>query len=263
MSRSIEFIKMTAQGNNYIYLDNRNLRYKDLNFSKLSQAISDVKFGIGSDGLVVLEKEEEAHCLMRIFNSDGSEATMCGNALRCVAFMLAEEGSASPIIINTLSGIKTATVNIESRVVQVKMGVPKILTPVKIGQLAGNVIDVGNQHWVIRNSEITREEFLRDAEKVQTSLAFPGGINVELIEIIDRTTIVATVYERGSGVTYACGSGAVAIFWDCYHQDLIDRRVKIKLDGGEITVSLQKDNVILEGKVTHIAEGTFRWSKNG
>lgn len=263
MSRNIEFIKMTAQGNNYIYLDNRDLRYADVNFSNLSSAISDVRFGIGSDGLVVLEKQEKAHCLMRIFNSDGSEAKMCGNALRCVAFMLAEEGFASPIIIKTLSGVKTATVNIETKVVKVNMGIPNTLAPVQIGKLSGNVVDVGNQHWVIRNSEVTRDEFIRDAEKVQTSLAFPDGINVELIDIIDRTTIVAIVYERGSGVTYACGSGVTAIFWDCYEQGLVDKRVKIKLDGGEITVSLQKDNVVLEGKVTHIAEGTFRWSENG
>ncbi|MFA7056259.1 MAG: diaminopimelate epimerase [Candidatus Cloacimonadales bacterium] len=263
MSKQINFIKMTAQGNNYIYLDNRDFRFENYNLAKLSKAISDVKFGFGSDGIVVLDSDEDTHCFMRIFNSDGSEAKMCGNALRCVAFMMAEEDNHAPILINTRSGIKTASVNRETRVVKVNMGVPKTLKRIEIGKMSGNVVDVGNRHWIIRNSEITRDEFIKEAERVQKSAEFPKGINVELINILDRNKITAIVYERGSGVTSACGSGATAIFWDCYEQGLIDKKVKIKLEGGDITVSLVKDNVILEGQVTHIGTGTFIWSENG
>ncbi len=253
---------MTAQGNNYIYLDNRGLSYANLDFNALSIAISDIRFGIGSDGLVVIDSDRTADCLMRIFNSDGSEAKMCGNALRCVAYLMTKESKRSMISINTLSGVKTAEVDTLLNSVRVNMGIPKLVKKYTSDSLTGNIIDIGNQHLVLnqRESLMSRIQFLELAEDKQNSSDFPDGINIELIEIIDRKRIKAIVYERGSGLTYACGSGATALFWDCYQNGLVDDTVMIKLDGGEVKVSLENNNVILEGEVGHICTGTFYWS---
>ncbi len=262
MNKKINFIKMTAQGNNYIYIDNRDFRYSELDFSALSKDISDVRFGIGSDGLVVMEDDEDALCLMRIFNNDGSEAKMCGNALRCLAFLLAQEGVKQPISINTLSGIKFAQVDELTHNVKVNMGIPSLINNYTSATLSGNVIDIGNQHLVVNNESlnISRDVFLKLAEEKQNSKDFPDGINIELIKIIDKRNIEAIVFERGSGLTYACGSGASALFWDSYQNGLVDKSVNIKLDGGLVKVSLEKNNVILEGKVSYICEGSFQWS---
>ena len=262
MSKKIQFVKMTAQGNNYIYLDNRDFSYSKIDFSQLSKDVSWVRFGIGADGLVVIEHDEEADCLMRIFNNDGSEAQMCGNALRCVGYLLAEEGKTNPIAINTLSGVKIAEVDLVHKSVKVNMGSPRLVKEYKSETLAGNIIDVGNQHLIVNNQKMTylRDEFLELAESKQRSGDFPDGINIELIYVFTRKHIDAIVYERGSGLTYACGSGATALFWDCYQNKLVDRSVKIKLDGGDVKVSLNSNNnVILEGQVTKICEGTFYW----
>ena len=262
MSKKIFFTKMTAQGNNYIYIDNRDYRYERVDFSALSKDISHVRFGIGSDGLVVLEYDEDAHCLMRIFNNDGSEAKMCGNALRCVAYLLAEEGHNKNVIINTLSGFRQAQVDFSTKTVKVNMGRPKLMQHYNSESLSGNIIDIGNQHLVVDNTKlaISRQNFLNLAKAKQSSPEFPDGINIELITINDRKNLEAIVFERGSGLTYACGSGASALFWDCYRKDLVDDRVNIKLDGGDVKVSLENDNVILEGSVSIICEGNFYWS---
>lgn len=254
---------MTAQGNNYIYLDNRDSRYSKLDFKVLSQDISNVRFGIGSDGLVLMEEDEDSLCLMRIFNSDGSEAKMCGNALRCVAYLLAEEGHNNPLVINTLSGFRQAEVDKNTKIVRVNMGVPKLVKKYCSGTLSGNIIDIGNEHLIVNNQSLnlTRAEFLKLAEEKQSSPDFPDGINIELIKIIDRNTIEALVFERGSGLTYACGSGASALFWDCYQQGIVSDSVKIKLDGGDVKISLNDNNVILEGNVSSICDGTYHWSK--
>lgn len=262
MSKSIKFVKMTAQGNNYIYLDNRDSSYSELDFGALSKDISDIRFGIGSDGLIVMNHDNEADCLMRIFNSDGSEAKMCGNALRCVAFLLATEKKSLSVAINTLSGIKEAEVDLATKSVKVKIGIPKLVTKYKSATLSGNIIDIGNQHLIVNNSffNISREEFLNLAKEKQGSLDFPDGINIELIEILDRKRIEAVVYERGSGLTYACGSGASALFWDCFQNGLVDDKVTIKLDGGQVKLSLVNNSVILEGSVAVVCGGTFYWS---
>lgn len=251
---------MTAQGNNYIYLDNRDFCYEHLDFNALSRDISNVQFGIGSDGLVVLENDEDALCLMRIFNSDGSEAKMCGNALRCVAYLMAKEGHRT-LAINTLSGIRQAEVNLTSKRVKVNMGTPELVNSYNSDALSGNIIDVGNQHLIVNNInfKLNREEFLKLAEAKQASVDFPDGINIELINVIDRNNIQATVFERGSGLTFACGSGATALFWDSYQNNLVAGNINVKLDGGDVKLSLNSNNVILEGEVAEICSGTFYW----
>lgn len=262
MNRKIDFTKMSAQGNNYIYVDNRKKTYDNLDYNALSKAVSDVRFGIGSDGLVLINSDSEADCFMRIFNSDGSEAMMCGNALRSLAFLLAEESGKEFVSINTLSGIKKAQVDIENRVSIVDLGEAKLLTKYESELISGNVIDIGNQHLIINNAhaKLSRNNFLHLAEELQKDSAFPDGINVELIEVLSRRRIKAYVYERGSGLTYACGSGASALFWDSWNKGLIDKNAVIELDGGEVKVSLDNNNVILEGEVKVICTGTFKWS---
>ncbi len=264
MTRDIDFIKVTAQGNNYIYIDNRKETYQNIDFNNLSKAVSDIRFGIGSDGLVVMNEDadKETDCFMRIFNSDGSEAKMCGNALRSVAYLLAEESKKTNFTIGTLSGTKKAKVDLGESTVIVEMGLAKVITSYSSDRLKGNVIDIGNQHLIINNdkAKMKREDFLHLAEDIQCSNDFPDGINVELIEIISPERIKAIVYERGSGLTYACGSGASAIFWDCYKQRLVESTVTIELDGGDVRISYKNNNINLEGQVREVCHGTFKWS---
>ncbi len=263
MNKIIEFTKVTAQGNNYIYLDNRAGKYNNINLNDLSKSVSDIRFGIGSDGLVVYNQDQEADCFMRIFNSDGSEANMCGNALRSIAYLLAKESGNESIKINTLSGIKQATVDINKSIVKVDMGCPIIKGVYKSSSLSGHIVDIGNKHLVVNNQELgmSRQEFLQAAKELQNSSDFPDGINVELVDIISKKKIKAIVYERGSGLTYACGSGATALFWDSYLQKLVDKNVVIGLDGGDLRVSYQKNKVILKGEVRQVCTGNFYWSE--
>ncbi len=262
MNKNINFTKITAQGNNYIYVDNRDLSLQDIDLTSLAIAVSDIRFGIGSDGLVVINPDVEADCFMRIFNSDGSEAKMCGNALRSLAYLLAQDMGKVEISINSLSGVKQAKVDVEQACVRVEMGQPKLVRNFFSPSLNGNVIDIGNLHLIVNNKEanLTRAEFLKLAEDLQKTRDFPDGINIELIDVVSPKRVEAIVYERGSGLTFACGSGASALFWDCYQASLVDSSIIVGLDGGDLKVFQSNNNVNLEGEVRIVCQGTFKWS---
>ncbi len=257
----IKFIKMSAQGNDYIYLDRTKNVYHELNFSELAIKISDRNFGIGSDGLVIIDNSDVADAALRIFNSDGSEAAMCGSAIRsAVAYLLKSINfSKESLSLETLSGIKYGFMKDRSDLnVSVDMGKVEIIGNYEVYGRQGSKISVGNLHFVVY-SENPAEDCLKNGQLF--SSYFKDGINVEFIKIINENEIEMSVWERGSGITLACGTGSCAVFIKAFKDGKADSSVKINVPGGTVYCRYDKNtgNVYLEGDVKIIASGEYFW----
>ncbi len=274
----IPFTKMHGLGNNYIYLN--CLEASPENPEDLAIKVSDRNFGIGSDGLVLIMGSEQADFRMRMFNSDGSEAQMCGNAVRCVAKYLYEKNltKLTSIKLETKAGIKILNLKLKNNLVtevSVDMGAPILkskLIPVASEepqltnypieffgeQFKVNAVSMGNPHLVIFVPEITDRLVLQLGPKIEHHPLFPERINVEFAKIINRQTIAMRVWERGSGETQACGTGACAVAVASALNNLSDRQVTIKLLGGDLDINWQEnDHVIMTGPAEFVCDGEF------
>ena len=274
----IKFTKMHGIGNSYIYIN--CFEEEVFNPSKMSEFVSDPHFGIGSDGLVLIIPSETADFKMRIFNADGSEAEMCGNATRCVGKYVYDNGltKKTDITLETNSGIKDLELDvIDGEVVSVTVGMGKAeLEPQKIpvsidgDRVIGYPISVmdkeyeitavsmGNPHAVIFMDDIDSLELEKVGPLFENHELFPERINTEFIKVIDEDTLQMRVWERGSGETWACGTGACAavvaavLNGYCKH----DREITVKLRGGNLKITyLQDGTVIKKGPATFICEG--------
>lgn len=244
-----KFTKMHGLGNDYVYMD--AIHQKIDNESELARFVSDRHFGIGSDGLILVCRSDIADFKMRMFNSDGSEAEMCGNGIRCVGKFVYDKGltNNTTVTIETLAGIKTLKLNIKDEkveTVRVDMGEP-ILEPEKIPVVAkGNpvknlklgafdkefqftCVSMGNPH-AITVVENTKDFDVENYGKIlEVDKAFPNKTNVEFVEIVDKEHIKMRVWERGAGETLACGTGACATAVACNLNGLTSRHVYIEL----------------------------------
>ena len=252
----IKFTKMHGLGNDYVYIDAINQKIE--NESSLAKFVSNRHFGIGSDGLILICKSEIADFKMRMFNSDGSEAEMCGNGIRCVGKFVYDKGLTNKITvkIETLAGIKTLILNTKDDKVEtarVDMGepileaekIPVISTEKTVKNLeleAENkkfkftCVSMGNPH-AITIVENTKEFDVEKYGKVlEIDKAFPKKANIEFAQIIDRQNINMRVWERGAGETLACGTGACATAVACNLNGLTDRKVNIELLGGTLNI---------------------------
>ena len=252
----IKFTKMHGLGNDYVYIDAINQKIE--NESSLAKFVSNRHFGIGSDGLILICKSEIADFKMRMFNSDGSEAEMCGNGIRCVGKFVYDKGltNKTTVKIETLAGIKTLILNTKDGKVEtarVDMGepileaekIPVISTekPVKNLELEAEnkkfkftCVSMGNPH-AITIVENTKEFDVEKYGKVlEIDKAFPKKSNIEFAQIIDRQNINMRVWERGAGETLACGTGACATAVACNLNGLTDRKVNIELLGGTLNI---------------------------
>ena len=237
----IPFIKMHGLGNDYVYIDcfpkDTEKLIARAELSVLAQRVSDRHFGIGSDGLVLIMPSKVADVRMRMFNADGSEAEMCGNAARCVAKYAYEHGlCGNPMTLETLAGIKHITLQTQkNRVtsVTVEMGT-----------------SMGNPHKVI----ITEEPV------AALSLYGIEGTNVEWINVLNRREIAMRVWERGTGETMACGTGACAAVMAAIEQELTDNEVTVHLRGGDLLVRRdQQGTIFMTGPATEVFRGTYNW----
>lgn len=276
----IPFVKMHGAGNDYIYI----VAEKPCNQASLpilARHISDRHCGVGSDGLVVIMPSDVADYRMRMFNADGSEAQMCGNASRCIARLLYDKGycSKSEITLETQAGIKTLKLNLtgnEVSSVSVDMGkatlspreipacspdgAPLIEFPVTIdnNRFLITAVGTGNPHGVVFTDEITDEMLTNFGPKLENSDIFPEKGNIEFARVISRNQIEMRVWERGSGETLACGTGACATVVAAVTLGLTDRNVTLYLRGGELNVEYKKDGtLILTGPAKEIAEGIY------
>ena len=275
----IKFTKMQGLGNDYVYIDaiNQNIE----NVSSLAKFVSNRHFGIGSDGLILICKSSIADFKMRMFNSDGSEAEMCGNGIRCVGKFVYDKGLThkTTLTIETLAGIKTLKLNTKEgkvETVKVDMGEP-ILEPEKIPvlfkqtpvknlllkaddkQFKFTCVSMGNPH-AITEVENT-EEF--DVEKygkiLEVDKVFPNKTNVEFIQILDKEHIKMRVWERGAGETLACGTGACATVVASYLNEKTNRKVEVELLGGKLYIEWNEKNnhVYMTGPAVTVFEGSM------
>lgn len=275
----MKFTKMHGIGNDYIYINcfEENVTEPE----KLSVILSDRRKGIGSDGLVLIMPSDKADFRMRIFNADGSEAMMCGNATRCIGKYVYEKGltDKTSITLETNSGIKYLTLFTEGervRSVRVDMGkavlTPKdipvsshldrfIAQPVTVGGKIWNItcVSMGNPHAVVFTDGIYDLDLEKIGPQFENHSLFPDRINTEFIEVIDRRTLNMRVWERGSGETYACGTGACASVTAAVLNDFCDydEEVLVHLRGGDLRITYQSDGtVMMTGPAAFICEGT-------
>jgi len=282
----IKFTKMHGLGNDYVYIDAINQKIE--NESSLAKFVSNRHFGIGSDGLILICKSEIADFKMRMFNSDGSEAEMCGNGIRCVGKFVYDKGltNKTTVKIETLAGIKTLILNTKDGKVEtarVDMGepileaekIPVISTekPVKNLELEAEnkkfkftCVSMGNPH-AITIVENTKEFDVEKYGKVlEIDKAFPKKANIEFAQIIDRQNINMRVWERGAGETLACGTGACATAVACNLNGLTDRKVNIELLGGTLNIEWNEtdNHVYMTGPAVTVFDGelyeeAIRW----
>lgn len=272
----IKFTKMHGLGNDYVYIDvtKENLE----NPSELSKYISDRHFGVGSDGLILICPSDKADFRMRMFNSDGSEAEMCGNGIRCVGKFVYDKKLTDKtlVTIETKAGIKTLKLNVKDEkvdTVRVDMGTPilesekiPVITDEKIAQnLRLNTLDksfdftcvsMGNPHAVTVVDNLSDFDVKKYGSILEVNEAFPNKTNVEFVEIKDPENIKMRVWERGTGETLACGTGACASVVACNLNGLTKRSVNVELLGGNLNIELGEDNhVYMTGPAVTVFEG--------
>lgn len=276
----MKFTKMQGLGNDYVYVN--GFEEKIENPSKLAVKVSDRHFGIGSDGLILINPSKAADFEMEMYNADGSRGEMCGNGIRCVAKYVYDYGltDKTQISIETLGGIKYLELTAEEgKVVQVQvdMGKPE-LRPGKIPVIAegDTVIDapievegkeykmtgvsMGNPHIVIYMDDIDNLEIEKIGPKFENHKRFPNRINTEFVEVLDRNTVKMRVWERGSGETLACGTGACAVAVACILNGLTEDEVTVRLLGGDLFIKWdrEKDTVYMTGPAEIVFDGEWK-----
>ena len=273
----IKFTKMHGLGNDYVYMDAIHQHIEDE--STLAQFVSNRNFGIGSDGLILICKSEKADFKMRMFNSDGSEAEMCGNGIRCVGKFVYDKGltQKTEVTIETLAGIKTVQLNVKNgkvETVKVDMGEP-ILEPKEIPVISEEkpvknlklkaedkefvftCVSMGNPHAITIVDNTKEFDVEKYGKVLEVNKAFPNKTNVEFIEIVDKNNIKMRVWERGAGETLACGTGACASVVACVLNNLIERNVNVELLGGKLEIEWNKNDnhVYMTGPAVTVFEG--------
>lgn len=279
----MNFTKMHGLGNDYLYL------YVDQvpeNIEELSIRYSERHFGAGADGIICILPSTVADFQMRIFNADGSEAMMCGNGIRCVGKYVYDRGhtNKTDLTVETKSGIKHLHLTLEDgqvSLVSVDMGTVKVEEPRDVSVACGYFydevinafcasrngaepipvfpVDMGNPHAVILVRDAQEAPVEAVGSALEQSPAFPGGVNVEFVQVISKTQIRMRVWERGSGVTMACGTGSCASVAAAIAARLCQRDVPVTahLDGGDLIVSVDyQNNVTMTGPAAFVYDGT-------
>ena len=274
----IRFTKMHGLGNDFVVLDavTQDIRIN----SQMAQSLADRHFGIGCDQILIVEppSSPELDFNYRIFNSDGSEVSQCGNGARCFAKFVRDQQltSKSKIRVQTASGI--LELNIEGQLISVSMGVPSFLSTdipfsnadarepenqvshlIKVGNIDQRLalVSMGNPHAVLRVDNIRQAPVATLGPAIGSHIQFPEGINVGFMAIRSRREIDLRVYERGAGETLACGSGACAAVVAGKQQDLLDSEVKVNLSGGQLDIVWTGEGqpVVMTGPATSVFDG--------
>ncbi len=246
----VEFTKMEGLGNDYVFIDINRFPISDP--SSLAQKLSDRHTGIGSDGLVLIGGSTLADFSMRIFNSDGSEALMCGNAARCIGKYVRERGLCfkDEITLETRSGVRQIKLHKDGdglvKKVTVDMGQFTIDPDINIVHgLKGTAVNVGNPHYVVFTDELTDYTVAEYGPQIERNKAFKDKTNVEFAHICSKERIRMKVWERGSGITKACGTGACATAAAAFNSSLVNRTCSVIMDGGELQIEIKDDGRIL------------------
>lgn len=275
----MHFTKMHGLGNDYIYINcfDETVHHPEA----LAVAMSDRHFGIGGDGIVLILPSDNADARMRMFNADGSEAEMCGNAIRCVGKFLYEHGLVrkKELTVETLAGIKYLSLNVHNdrvETVTVDMGEPILdglsipvnvnVAPVinhpvqaKTAEYHFTAVSMGNPHCVIFVPEITDTMVWEDGASIEVNPLFPRKVNVEFVTVNSETDLTMRVWERGSGETMACGTGACAVLVAAVLNQKTKNEATIHLLGGDLQIRWDPEtrHVLMTGPATEVFHGEW------
>jgi len=276
-----EFSKMHGIGNDYVYIN----CYKETidKPENLAEVVSDRHFGIGSDGLVLIQPSEVADCKMCMYNADGTVGAMCGNGIRCVGKYVYDRGLVSKDVIKveTLSGTKKLKLSIHNNQVSsvtVNMGKPSLKAkdiPVKTNKskMIGDLlivkkriyritcVSMGNPHTVIFVKDVNKIKLNHIGKAIENHRIFPNRTNVEFVKVIDDTNIEVRVWERGSGETLACGTGACACVVAAVAAGYCKKStlIKVKLLGGYLYIKyLANGDVLMNGPAAFVYTGKYK-----
>lgn len=267
------FLKMHGTGNDFVVLDGRKQALKmDLSVVK---RLCDRHFGIGCDQLVVLGTSKAADASMLIFNADGSEISTCGNATRCVADFLMRESGKDAASIETKAGVRTGTRSANGDVT-VNMGQPRwewrdvplaesrntLHLGLEEGLLADPVaINIGNPHMIFFVRDLSHIKIAEWGSKLEHHPLFPERANISAVQVLGPNRLKMVVWERGTGITLACGSAACAAVVAGARRDVCQRRAEVELPGGTLTIEWQpgegNGEVLMSGPVAYVFEGTI------
>lgn len=275
----MKFTKMHGLGNDYVYMDCTKSGVPD-NVETLAQFVSDRHFGVGSDGLILICASDICDFKMKMYNMDGSEAQMCGNGIRCVGKFVYDKGltNKTNITVETLAGVKVLNLNVKNgkvETVKVDMGEP-ILEAEKIPVISDEkeqvknlkivtldkdfnftCVSMGNPHAITIVENVDSFDVEKYGSVLEIDKHFPEKANIEFIQIINRNTIKMRVWERGSGETMACGTGACATAVACNLNGLVEDEVTVKLLGGDLNIRWNKEDnhIYMTGPATTVFEG--------
>lgn len=283
MSRTLEFTKMHGAGNDYIYVN--TLKFPVADPEHLALLWSDRHKGIGGDGLVLIGPSEKADFSMRIFNNDGSEARMCGNASRCIGKYLYDNGltESRDIRLETLSGIKILhlTTGTDGKVasVTVDMGCPQLAVPTQMAspdgsllrgtveaggrKYTGTFVSMGNPHFVVFTDDAENRDIATEGHMLEYASAFPERCNIEFATVRSDGSIRMRVWERGSGITLACGTGACATAVAAALEQRAPRRSDIVMDGGTLNIEWNEadGHVYMTGPAVKVFDGRIEYEE--
>lgn len=272
----MKFTKMQGIGNDYIYFNCFEEAIE--NPAELSRRLSDRRFGIGGDGICLIKPSDRADAFMDLYNADGSRAMMCGNGIRCVGKYVYERGICRRDVlkIDTLSGVKTLYLTVENGIVtavKVNMGEP-ILEPAKIPttlpshlkqKIQANdteyevtAVSMGNPHSVIFTDEVDKLDLEKIGPALENHPVFPERVNTEFVQVLGPHEVRMRVWERGSGETWACGTGACATVVACVLNGKTERDVTVHLRGGDLTIfwNEKTGEVEMTGPAQFVFDGT-------
>lgn len=280
----MRFTKMHGLGNDYVYVSGFGQSLPD-DIPALAVAVSDRHFGIGGDGLILILPSDKADARMRMFNADGSEGEMCGNGVRCVAKYVHDHGIATKprITIETGRGVLTLDVTKDAtgkaewitvdmgepileaaRIPTTLPGDPVIEQPMEAGGTTwkGTAVSMGNPHFVIFVDDLSKVDLTNVGPLLERHPTFPKRVNVHFAEVLDRSTVKMATWERGSGITLACGTGACSVCVAGVLTGRTDRAITAHLPGGPLKLSwpTDKGSVFMTGPATEVFSG--EWETN-
>ncbi len=279
----MKFTKMHGCGNDYIYINGFTEKVAQEDKPELVRRLSDRHFGIGGDGAIFINPSTEADFEMEMYNADGSRAEMCGNGIRCVAKYVYDKGLTNKTDISVIScgGVKYLQLFLEDGkvdTVKVNMGTPELVPeriPVVCEAARESIIDepvfvqgqeykmtcvsMGNPHAVIFMDNVTDLKIEKIGPYFENHERFPKRINTEFVKVLDRQNVQMRVWERGTGETLACGTGCCATVVACILNGLTDESVTVKLLGGEIRVTWDRESnlVYMSGPAVTVFEGEW------
>lgn len=278
----VTFTKMHGLGNDYICINCLENILAENKLPQIARYMCNRNFGIGADGLILVQESTIADIKMRIFNKDGSEAEMCGNGIRCFAKCIYDNKiiDKQSISIETKAGVKGVRLKVlngEVYEIEVDMGRPifddiknisvqnnyriPISVNIKVDdtRFIGNYVSMGNPHLVIFVNNVENIDIEKYGPAIENMKCFPNKINVEFVQALGRNTLKIRTWERGVGETYACGTGSCASFCIAYYKGICSSYVKAILRGGELNLNYNKQNghIIMSGIATKVYDGNI------